>query len=98
MQVSTKFRFLLLSVALFLSMAFAACGANSSNGGSSNTTSAIKIAFLMPCSTCADRFEKQDKPLLLQAVKPLDPSPQLIPTHPQGPPPSHLTRPQPPLT
>src|SRR5258706_812733 len=84
MQVSTKFRFLLLSVALFLSMAFAACGANSSNGGSSNTTSAIKIAFLMPCSTCADRFEKQDKPLFIQAVKALDPSIQVIANNAQG--------------
>jgi D-xylose transport system substrate-binding protein len=84
MQVSTKFRFLLLSVALFLSMAFAACGANSSNGGSSNTTSAIKIAFLMPCSTCADRFEKQDKPLFIQAVKALDPSIQVIADNAQG--------------
>ena len=84
MQVSTKFRFLLLSVALFVSMAFAACGANSSNGGSSNTTSAIKIAFLMPCSTCADRFEKQDKPLFIQAVKALDPSIQVIADNAQG--------------
>src|SRR5258708_27917195 len=81
MRISTKFSFLLLSVALFLSLVFAACGANSSSGGSSNTTSPIKIAFLMPCSTCADRFEKQDKPLFIQAVKALDPSIQVIPNN-----------------
>jgi D-xylose transport system substrate-binding protein len=84
MRISTKFRFLLLSVALFLSLVFAACGANSSSGGSSNTTSPIKIAFLMPCSTCADRFEKQDKPLFIQAVKALNPSIQVIANNAQG--------------
>ncbi len=84
MRISAKFSFLLLSVALFLSLVFAACGANSSSGGSSNTTSPIKIAFLMPCSTCADRFEKQDKPLFIQAVKALDPSIQVIANNAQG--------------
>src|SRR5260221_5806920 len=84
MRISTKFSFLLLSVALFLSLVFAACGANSSSGGSSNTTSPIKIAFLMPCSTCSDRFEKQDKPLFIQAVKALDPSIQVIANNAQG--------------
>src|SRR5258708_33403257 len=84
MRISTKFSFLLLSVALFLSLVFAACGANSSSGGSSNTTSPIKIAFLMPCSTCADRFEKQDKPLFIQAVKALDPSIHVIAKNAQG--------------
>lgn len=83
MRVSTKFRFLLLSAALFLSLAFAACGANSSSG-SSPTASTIKIAFLMPCATCADRFEKQDKPLFIQAVKALDPSIQVIANNAQG--------------
>src|SRR2546430_10354494 len=84
MRVSTKFSFLLLSVALFLLLVFAACGANSSSGGPSNTTSTVKIAFLMPCSTCADRFEKQDKPLFIQAVKALDPSIQVIANNAQG--------------
>src|SRR5258707_6405048 len=78
MRISAKFSFLLLSVALFLSLVFAACGANSNSGGSSNTTNPIKIAFLMPCSTCAVRFEKQDMQLFIQAGKALYLSIQVI--------------------
>src|SRR5258706_11684095 len=85
MRVSTKkFRFLLLGVALVLTAVLAACGSASSNGGSPTTVSPLKIAFLMPCSTCADRFEKQDKPLFIQAVKALDPSIQVIANNAQG--------------
>ena len=85
MRVSTKkFRFLLPGAALVLAMILAACGSASSNGGSSTAASPLKIAFLMPCSTCADRFEKQDKPLFIQAVKALDPSIQVIANNAQG--------------
>jgi D-xylose transport system substrate-binding protein len=85
MRVSTKkFRFLLLGAALVLAAVLAACGSASSNGGSSTAVSPLKIAFLMPCSTCADRFEKQDKPLFIQAVKALDPSIQVIANNAQG--------------
>ncbi|MDW6025425.1 substrate-binding domain-containing protein [Mesorhizobium sp. BAC0120] len=42
------------------------------------------IAFLMPCSTCADRFEGQDKPLFIAAVKALDPSATVIANNAQG--------------
>jgi D-xylose transport system substrate-binding protein len=85
MRVSTKkFRFLLPGVALLLAAVLAACGSASSNGGSSTAASPLKIAFLMPCSTCADRFEKQDKPLFIQAVKALDPSIQVIANNAQG--------------
>jgi D-xylose transport system substrate-binding protein len=85
MRVSTKkFRFLLPGAAMVLAVILAACGSTSSNGGSSTTTSPLKIAFLMPCSTCADRFEKQDKPLFIQAVKALDPSIQVIANNAQG--------------
>jgi D-xylose transport system substrate-binding protein len=43
-----------------------------------------KIAFVMPCSTCASRFEQQDKPDFIKAVKKLDPSIKVIATNAQG--------------
>src|SRR5258708_10449888 len=42
------------------------------------------IAFLMPCSTCADRFEGQDKPLFIEAVRQLDPAAKVIANNAQG--------------
>lgn len=42
------------------------------------------IAFLMPCSTCADRFEGQDKPLFIEALKKLDPGATVIANNAQG--------------
>lgn len=42
------------------------------------------IAFLMPCSTCADRFESKDKPYFIAAVKALDPSITVIANNAQG--------------
>ncbi|CAM2157607.1 D-xylose transport system substrate-binding protein [Pararobbsia alpina] len=42
------------------------------------------IAFLMPCSTCADRFEGQDKPAFIAAVKALDPTATVIANNAQG--------------
>lgn len=53
---------------------------SSTSGGGSGAT----IAFLMPCSTCSDRFENQDKPLFIQAVKELDPSIKVISNNAQG--------------
>lgn len=67
---------------IFLILIVTACGSSGTNAG--NTSSKLKIAFLMPCSTCADRFEKQDKPLFIQAVKALDPSIQVIANNAQG--------------
>jgi D-xylose transport system substrate-binding protein len=49
-------------------------------GGASGKT----IAFLMPCSTCADRFESKDKPYFIDAVKALDPSIKVIANNAQG--------------
>ena len=43
-----------------------------------------KIAFLMPCSTCAPRFEEQDRPDFIAAVKKLDPSIEVTVTNAQG--------------
>lgn len=45
---------------------------------------ALVIAFLMPCSTCADRFESKDKPYFEEAVKALDPSIKVISNNAQG--------------
>jgi D-xylose transport system substrate-binding protein len=42
------------------------------------------IAFLMPCSTCADRFEGQDKPLFVSAVQAIDPTATVIANNAQG--------------
>lgn len=42
------------------------------------------IAFLMPCSTCADRFEGQDKPLFIEAVRKLNPDAKVIANNAQG--------------
>jgi D-xylose transport system substrate-binding protein len=42
------------------------------------------IAFLMPCSTCADRFETQDKPDFIAAIKALDATAAVIANNAQG--------------
>jgi D-xylose transport system substrate-binding protein len=42
------------------------------------------IAFLMPCSTCADRFEAQDKPAFVEAIKAIDPTATVIANNAQG--------------
>jgi D-xylose transport system substrate-binding protein len=38
----------------------------------------------MPCSTCADRFEGQDKPLFIDAVRQIDPAAKVIANNAQG--------------
>lgn len=58
--------------------------ASSSAASSSSGAAAGKIAFLMPCSTCAARFETQDKPDFIKAVQQLDPSAQVIANNAQG--------------
>ena len=45
---------------------------------------AFKIAFDMPCSTCATRFEDQDKPDFINAVHALDPNAQVLADNAQG--------------
>jgi D-xylose transport system substrate-binding protein len=50
--------------------------------GTANT--ALKIAFVMPCSTCASRFEQQDKPDFIKAVRMLNPKIQVIADNAQG--------------
>jgi D-xylose transport system substrate-binding protein len=67
------------ALGLLVLLALAGCGSNSSGGSQT-----LKIAFLMPCSTCADRFENQDKPLFIKAVHDLDPNIQVIANNAQG--------------
>jgi D-xylose transport system substrate-binding protein len=51
---------------------------------SSKKGPAFKIVFDMPCSTCASRFEDQDKPDFIESVHALDPSAQVIADNAQG--------------
>src|SRR5260370_27988677 len=64
----------------------AACGSSPSSGSAKT----LKIAFLMPCSTCADRFEHQDKPDFIAAVHALDPSIEVIANNAEGSDPSQI--------
>ncbi|MDE0112527.1 MAG: substrate-binding domain-containing protein [Albidovulum sp.] len=45
---------------------------------------ATKIAFLMPCTQCADRWETKDRPFFIEAVKALDPSIEVIALNAEG--------------
>ena len=69
-------------------VALAACGGSSSSSSASHASSgtggAIKLAFIMPCSTCASRFEQQDKPDFINAVRSIDPGAQVIANNAQG--------------
>jgi D-xylose transport system substrate-binding protein len=49
-----------------------------------SSDAAITIAFNMPCSTCASRFEEQDKPGFVNAVRKLDPKIKVLATNAQG--------------
>src|SRR5215472_6342075 len=64
--------------------AAAGSATSSSAASSSSGAAAGKIAFLMPCSTCAARFETQDKPDFIKAVQQLDASAQVIADNAQG--------------
>ena len=44
----------------------------------------IKIAFLMPCTECADRWEMKDRPFFIDAVKAIDPSIEVIALNAEG--------------
>jgi D-xylose transport system substrate-binding protein len=62
----------------------AACTQGSPAADTKPDTKNLSIAFLMPCSTCADRFESKDKPYFEDAVKQLDPSIKVIANNAQG--------------
>lgn len=54
------------------------------HGLSSTKAMSVTIAFDMPCSTCASRFEDQDKPDFIAAVHALDPAAKVIADNAQG--------------
>ncbi len=65
-----------------IGLALTACtsGPPTDDGGDDSIT----IAFLMPCSTCADRFESKDKPFFIEAVHAIDPDIEVIANNAQG--------------
>jgi D-xylose transport system substrate-binding protein len=77
-----------LVVALTALTALTACGttkkAGTADTAAKGNAGKKVVAFLMPCSTCADRFESKDKPYFIQAVHDLDPDIQVIANNAQG--------------
>lgn len=71
----------LLVVASAVAVGFATGASSAPNA---HRAGAIKIAFVMPCSTCASRFEQQDKPDFIKAVHKLNPNIQVIANNAQG--------------
>ncbi|MCY4462067.1 MAG: substrate-binding domain-containing protein [Albidovulum sp.] len=53
-------------------------------GNAIQAAEAMKIAFLMPCTQCADRWETKDRPFFIEAVKELDPSIEVIALNAEG--------------
>ncbi|HWX08544.1 MAG TPA: substrate-binding domain-containing protein [Gaiellaceae bacterium] len=62
----------------------AGTAATASKASAGKAAAGITIAFNMPCSTCASRFEEQDKPDFVNAVHKLNPSVKVIATNAQG--------------
>ena len=58
--------------------------ASAKKSSRASTASALKVAFVMPCSTCASRFEQQDKPDFIRAVHKLNPKIRVIADNAQG--------------
>jgi D-xylose transport system substrate-binding protein len=73
---------LVLIAGLSVTVGLGTASAKKSSGAS--TASALKIAFVMPCSTCASRFEQQDKPDFIKAVHKLNQHIQVIADNAQG--------------
>lgn len=86
----------LIAAATTLTLTLSGCGSTrtasdqSSLASQAGASSKKVIAFLMPCSTCADRFESKDKPYFIEAVKQLDPSITVIANNAQGSGPAQL--------
>jgi len=85
MRLFQRFPVFAVTLGLIFILVLAGCG-SSGSGSSGNGTSSPKltIAFLMPCSTCADRFEQQDKPDFIAAVHAIDPTINVIANNAQG--------------
>lgn len=58
--------------------------ATTAKTGAAASKGAITIAFNMPCSTCASRFEEQDKPDFIRSVHKLNKNIKVIATNAQG--------------
>jgi D-xylose transport system substrate-binding protein len=71
-----------LAVAIAVAVSAGTAAAGKATAGKAAST--IKIAFNMPCSTCASRFEEQDKPDFIKAVHALDKNIKVIATNAQG--------------
>ncbi|MEO7146728.1 MAG: substrate-binding domain-containing protein [Terrimesophilobacter sp.] len=65
-------------------LALALTGCTPTSPAQNDAGDKIVIAFLMPCSTCADRFESKDKPFFEEAVKAIDPNITVIANNAQG--------------
>ncbi len=79
-----KRRNILLACLVTAGLALTGCSAGGGGGPTSSSGEALTIAFLMPCSTCADRFESKDKPYFIDAVKKIDPKITVIANNAQG--------------
>lgn len=73
-----------LAVAVVAAGSLSACSKGDAAGASGGGSEHHVYAFLMPCSTCADRFENQDKPLFEAAIQKIDPGAVVIATNAQG--------------
>ena len=74
----------LSAVLLTAALALAGCSSSSSAAKTGSKSPKITIAFLMPCSTCASRFETKDKPYFIAAVHKIDPNAKVIANNAQG--------------
>lgn len=80
-------RFVALLVGLVAAAAIAVTAATAASGKASThraASASISIAFDMPCSTCASRFEEQDKPDFIKSVHKLNPHIKVIANNAQG--------------
>jgi D-xylose transport system substrate-binding protein len=81
------YRFAALLAVLGAAAVAAVSGGSAAPAGKASVGKAnakITIAFNMPCSTCASRFEEQDKPDFIKAVHKLNPNIKVIATNAQG--------------
>jgi D-xylose transport system substrate-binding protein len=81
------YRLAALLLGLGAAAAVAVSAGTAATGKASNhrsASAAITIAFDMPCSTCASRFETQDKPDFIKAVHKLNPKIKVIANNAQG--------------
>jgi D-xylose transport system substrate-binding protein len=79
-----KRRNIVFALLVTAALCLAGCSSAGTNSGSDSSHPTITIAFLMPCSTCASRFETKDKPYFIAAVHKLDPNAKVIANNAQG--------------